>query len=144
MTGPVIVNRQRRYRIPVARMQRFANTLARRLRIEHLEFILVLSNDRAIRRLNRNFRQKDRSTDILSFPAQDPVPAGADLDNPYLGDMILSVETARRQAFDRNHTLERELCLLMIHGLLHLLGYNHEADRGEMRRMELRLQKELL
>jgi probable rRNA maturation factor len=144
MTGPVIVNRQRRYRIPVARMQRFANTLARRLRIEHLEFSLVLSNDRAIRRLNRNFRQKDRSTDILSFPAQDPVPAGADLDNPYLGDMILSVETARRQAFDRNHTLERELCLLMIHGLLHLLGYNHEVDRGEMRRMELRLQKELL
>ncbi|HEX2521871.1 MAG TPA: rRNA maturation RNase YbeY [Terriglobia bacterium] len=144
MTGPVIVNRQRRYRIPVPRMQRFANTLARRLRIEHLEFSLVLSNDRAIRRLNRNFRQKDRSTDILSFPAQDPVPAGADLDNPYLGDMILSVETARRQAFDRNHTLERELCLLMIHGLLHLLGYNHEADRGEMRRMELRLQKELL
>ena len=84
MTGPVIVNRQRRYRIPVVRMQRFANTLARRLRIEHLEFSLVLSNDRAIRRLNRNFRQKDRSTDILSFPAQDPVPAGADLDNPYL------------------------------------------------------------
>jgi probable rRNA maturation factor len=144
MTGPVIVNRQRCYRIPVARMQRFANALARRLRIQHLEFSLVLTNDRAIRRLNRSFRHKDSSTDILSFPAQDPVPTGADLDNPYLGDMIVSVETARRQAFDGNHTLERELCLLMIHGLLHLLGYNHEADRGEMRGMELRLQKELL
>jgi probable rRNA maturation factor len=125
-------------------MHRFANALARRLRIQHLEFSLVLTNDRAIRRLNRSFCHRDRSTDILSFPAQDAVPTGADLDNPYLGDMIVSVETARRQAFDGNHTLERELCLLMIHGLLHLLGYNHEVDRGEMRRMELRLQKELL
>jgi probable rRNA maturation factor len=142
MTGPVIVNRQRRYRISVARMQRFANTLARRLRIEHLEFSLVLTNDRAIRRLNHIFRHKNRSTDILSFPAS--ASTAANLDNPYLGDMIVSVETARRQAFGRNHTLERELCLLMIHGLLHLLGYNHEVDRGEMRRMELRLQKELL
>jgi probable rRNA maturation factor len=142
MTGPVIVNRQRRYRISVARMQRFANTLARRLRIEHLEFSLVLTNDRAIRRLNHIFRHKNRSTDILSFPVSASTPAN--LDNPYLGDMIVSVETARRQAFGRNHTLERELCLLMIHGLLHLLGYNHEVDRGEMRRMELRLQKELL
>jgi probable rRNA maturation factor len=144
MTGPVIVNRQRRYRIPVARMQRFANALARRLRIQHLAFSLVLTNDRAIRRLNHIFRHKNRSTDILSFPAHDSASKAANLDNPYLGDMIVSVETARRQAFGRNHTLERELCLLMIHGLLHLLGYNHAVDRGEMRRMELRLQKELL
>jgi probable rRNA maturation factor len=58
--------------------------------------------------------------------------------------MIISVETARRQAFARHHSLERELRVLVIHGLLHLLGYDHEVDRGEMRRKELKLQRELL
>jgi len=58
--------------------------------------------------------------------------------------MIISVETARRQAFARHHSLERELCVLVIHGLLHLLGYDHEVDRGKMRRKELKLQRELL
>jgi probable rRNA maturation factor len=61
-----------------------------------------------------------------------------------LGDMIVSVETAKRQAAERRHSLERELCVLMIHGVLHLLGYDHEADAGQMRRKELRLQRELL
>lgn len=191
MSGPVITNRQRRHRVPIRRLKRFAQILARRLHVEHQEFTLLLTNDRAIRRLNRQFRHKDSPTDVLSFPAETVPPpdkkprqsrrlplawrlakrpgvqslarppgtglqpsdpsdsdplllSGGRLDNPYLGDMIVSVETAWRQAFERNHSLERELCVLMIHGLLHLLGYDHEVDRGEMRRKELRLHKELL
>jgi probable rRNA maturation factor len=143
MSEPVIVNRQREYRVSVARLRRFAHTLALRLQVQHLEFTLVLANDSALRRLNRQFRQKDKPTDILSFPA-DRLEGLRGLDNPYLGDMIVSVETASRQASSRNHSLERELCILMIHGLLHLLGYDHEVDRGQMRREELRLQRELL
>ena len=142
MNGPVILNRQRRHRVPVSRLQRFAKSLSHRLQLDSQTFTIVLVSDRAIRRLNRDFRNQDKPTDVLSFPAGlDDVPH---LDKAGLGDMIISVETARRQAFARHHSPERELCVLVIHGLLHLLGYDHEVDRGEMHRKELKLQRELL
>jgi probable rRNA maturation factor len=142
MTGPVILNRQRRHRVPVSRLQQFVNLLSRRLRLNSQTFTIVLVSDRAIRRLNRDFRNQDKPTDVLSFPTGPGDPPH--LDKPGIGDMIISVETARRQAFARHHSLERELCVLVIHGLLHLLGYDHEVDRGEMHRRELKLQRELL
>ena len=142
MNGPVILNRQRRHQVSVSRLRQFVNLLSRRLRVDSHSFSIVLVSDRAIRRLNRDFRNQDQPTDVLSFPTG---PEDArHLDKPGLGDMIISVETARRQAFARHHSLERELCVLVIHGLLHLLGYDHEVDRGEMRRKELKLQRELL
>jgi probable rRNA maturation factor len=145
MSGPEILNRQRRYPIPITRLRRFANDLVGRLHVDDCQFTLVLTNDRTMRRLNRSFRHKDTATDILSFPAERHAkPSRARLANRYLGDMIVSVETARRQAFRRNHSLQRELCILMIHGLLHLMGYDHEVDRGQMHRKESWLQKELL
>ena len=139
---PVILNRQRRRRISVSRLRLFAARLSRRLRLGPRTFTIVLVSDHTIRRLNREFRRQDNPTDVLSFPAGPEARRG--LDNPGLGDMIISVETARRQAFVRHHSLERELFVLIIHGLLHLLGYDHEADRGEMRRKELKLHRELL
>jgi len=142
MNGPVILNRQRRHRVSLSRLRQFVNSLSQRLRLDSQTFTIVLVSDRAIRRLNRDFRNQDKPTDVLSFPTQPEAPLH--LDKPGLGDMILSVETARRQAFARHHSLERELCVLVIHGLLHLLGYDHEVDRGEMRRKELKLQRELL
>ena len=142
MNGPVILNRQRRYPIALSRLQRFANLLSRRLHLGSQTFTIVLVSDRAIRRLNRDFRNQDKPTDVLSFPTRlNDLPH---LDKPGFGDMIISVETARRQAFARHHSLERELCVLVIHGLLHLLGYDHEVDRGEMHHKELKLQRELL
>ncbi|MSO22408.1 MAG: rRNA maturation RNase YbeY [Acidobacteria bacterium] len=142
MNGPVILNRQRRHRVSVSRLLQFVNLLSQRLRLDSQTFTIVLVSDRAIRRLNRDFRNQNKPTDVLSFPTepQDPLH----LEKPGLGDMILSIETARRQALARHHSLERELCVLAIHGLLHLLGYDHEVDRGEMRRKELKLQRELL
>lgn len=126
----------------MSRLRRFVNLLSRRLRLDGQTFTIVLVSDRAIRRLNRDYRSQDKPTDVLSFPGG---PAGPPhLDKPSIGDMIISVETARRQAFARHHSLEQELCVLVVHGLLHLLGYDHEVDRGEMRRKELKLQRELL
>ena len=142
MSGPVILNRQRRHRVSVSRLQQFARLLSHRLHLDSQEFTIVLVSDQAIRRLNRNFRNQNKPTDVLSFPTGvDGLPH---LDKPGLGDMIISVETARRQAFARHQSLERELCVLIVHGLLHLLGYDHETDRGEMHREELKLQRELL
>ena len=142
MSGPVILNRQRRHRVSVSRLVQFVNLLSQRLRLDSQTFTIVLVSDRAIGRLNRDFRNQDKPTDVLSFPTKPE--ALPHLDKAGLGDMIVSVETARRQAFSRHHSLERELGVLVIHGLLHLLGYDHEVDRGEMRRKELKLQRELL
>jgi probable rRNA maturation factor len=99
---------------------------------------LALVSDARIRDLNREFRGLDKPTDVLSFAwAEGGEPPGS----PYLGDIVVSVETALRQARRRGTTLKRELRVLTLHGFLHLLGYDHETDGGEMRRIEYRLRK---
>ena len=142
MPEVLVLNRQRRHAVPLKRLRQFALELAGRAKADAVDFSVVLISDRTIRRYNRRFREKDEPTDVLSFPAQDAQPAG--VDNRYLGDMMIYIETAYRQALKRNHSLEREICTLMIHGWLHLLGFDHELDQGQMRRKELRLQRELL
>jgi len=98
-------------------------------------FCCLLADDRELQRLNREFLGKDRPTDVLSFP--EPGPDG------FLGEMAISVERAREQAGLYGHSLEEELKILMLHGLLHLLDMDHEKDRGRMARAEKRLRKEL-
>ncbi len=85
--------------------------------------------------LNKQWRGKDRPTDVVSFPNGTEDPAGA----RHLGDIAICLEIAQAQADDRGHGLERELSLLAVHGLLHLLGYDHETDDGEMEALEQRL-----
>lgn len=106
------------------------------------ELSLVLCGDATIQPLNAQWRGKDAPTDVLSFPMQE----GDDLlqDDPVLGDLVISVETAARQAAERGHSLEQELLVLLVHGLLHLLGHDHEdeenpAQAERMRDEELRL-----
>ncbi len=94
--------------------------------------------DRKIRELNRNFRGKDRATDVLSFPA------GEGFETDYLGDIVISTDTAAKQAKEAGHSFDREVSELVIHGVLHLCGYDHETDRGEMNRLELKLRRKLL
>jgi probable rRNA maturation factor len=101
---------------------------------------IAIVGDRAMRRYNRDFRGKDRPTDVLSFPSDGDAPEFAD----YLGDIIISAETADRDAKELSLTFEVELRMLIIHGLLHLHGYDHEADNGEMGRLERRLRRRLL
>ena len=100
----------------------------------------MITGDETIRNLNRQFRDKDVSTDVLSFPDGDELPTGRVL----LGEIAISLDTARRQAETLGHDLRRELCELALHGVLHLVGYDHERDSGKMNRLELKLREELL
>ncbi len=102
---------------------------------------MLLTTDAAIRDLNRRFRGKDKATDVLSFPAnplQSTKPA-----ERVAGDLAISVETARRQAAEQGHALAFELRVLILHGLLHLAGYDHETDAGQMQRRERQLRAKL-
>ena len=91
---------------------------------------IALVPDQRIRALNRQFRRKDRPTDVLSFPAGE---------RDRLGDIVIGIGVARAQAKDAGHSLGAELRVLALHGLLHLLGYDHERDAGRMARVEARL-----
>lgn len=96
-----------------------------------------------MRTLNRSYRNKDYATDVLSFPAA-PLPTPSAPDTPgadYLGDIVIAIGVAQRQADDMGHPVGTELKVLALHGLLHLLGYDHETDNGTMSRVEARLRK---
>jgi probable rRNA maturation factor len=92
------------------------------------------AGDRELRRANRTWRGKDKATDVLSFPGEET----------HLGDILISVPTARRQAESAGHPVERELKILLLHGILHCLGHDHETDQGEMERLERRLRRRWL
>lgn len=102
------------------------------------EFHVVITGDAELRRLNRAFRGKDAATDVLSFPAGPAHPGAA----PALGDVAISAVRARAQAREFGHTTEEEIRVLMLHGVLHLLGMDHETDRGRMARAERRWRRE--
>jgi len=93
---------------------------------------VALVADRQVLELNRRFRRKNTATDVLSFPAGEP---------GMLGDVVIARGVARRQARDAGHDLRTELRVLALHGLLHLLGYDHEHDGGRMARLEARLRR---
>ena len=101
------------------------------------EVDVLLGSDRTLRRLNRTFRGKDKVTDVLSFPA--PKEFGGE----HAGDLAISLDTAKKQADEYGHTLRDEIRVLMLHGLLHLEGMDHEADQGEMAAREAVLRKAL-
>jgi len=100
---------------------------------------VLLTTDATIRDLNRRFRGKDEATDVLSFPSTNPA-AGPE---KIAGDVAISVETARKQAAEQGHALAVELRVLILHGLLHLAGYDHEGDSGKMERRERQLRTKL-
>ena len=104
------------------------------------EVEVLLADDATLRRLNRQFRGKNKATDVLSFPAL-PVEEGGDAG--LAGDIAVSLETAGRQAAAFGHTLRDEVRVLLVHGLLHLQGMDHEVDAGEMAAREARLRQEL-
>jgi probable rRNA maturation factor len=102
---------------------------------------VLLTTDTFIRRLNRQFRGKNKATDVLSFPAAklSQVSNARPGAPSVAGDLAISIPTARRQAEDRDHSLAIEIKVLMLHGLLHLAGYDHETDAGQMARREGKL-----
>ena len=90
---------------------------------------LILTTDEEIQKLNKTHRQKDKPTDVLSFPLEN-------MPSMPLGSIVISVDTAKKGADEFGHSIEDEIKLLFIHGLLHILGYDHETDNGEMREKE--------
>lgn len=132
-----IINRQRRLSFSRKSIELFCSAALRSLDQPPSTLSVVLVGERAIHSLNRRYRQRDYSTDVLSFSYQDAIMDGI----PFLGEIVLAPEVAVRQAISRRATPERELRMLLLHGILHLLGYDHEADRGRMNRIQKRLMR---
>ncbi len=122
-----ILNRQKKHRVPTKAFERLLGELSRRYRLPDPEVSLAFVGEQAIQTLNRKFMKKDRPTDVLSFPLGEKAPDG----RFYLGDIMIAVPVAARQAREKGHSLDRELRLLTIHGFLHLLGYDHFAGIEE-------------
>ena len=136
-----IFNRQRALAIDCAHWRKFT-TRALSVVPSSVKGVTVLFvSDRRIGELNRQWRRKRGTTDVLSFPsAQTPVEEAAE---PTLGDIVISIERALKQAEGSGRKLEQEISQLILHGLLHLCGYDHETDDGEMNRLELQLRRRL-
>jgi probable rRNA maturation factor len=129
------------HRLPSARtLTRFLAEAQAVVRLKG-EVSVLLTTDANIRRLNRQFRGKNKATDVLSFPA-DPIP-GLKAEGAQAGDLAISVPTALKQAIEQGHPLSIEIEVLILHGLLHLAGYDHEADAGQMARRERLLRAKL-
>ena len=123
--------------LPTARtLARFLATAQAAVRLKG-QVTVLLTTDAAIRRLNRQFRGKNKATDVLSFPAEGLGAEGM------AGDLAISVTTALGQAAEQGHSLATEIKVLMLHGLLHLAGYDHEVDEGQMARRERALRGKL-
>ena len=143
----------RNQRIPSARtLARFLHEAQSILKLRG-QVTVLLTTDAAVRRLNRQFRGKNKATDVLSFPSftnasddgrsLDWLGTGYGKSERIAGDLAISVHTARKQAAAEGHALAIELKVLVLHGLLHLAGYDHETDDGEMARRERRLRAKL-
>jgi len=110
------------------------------LGLQDSEVHVLIAGDDRLRRLNDRYLGRDRPTDVLSFPDGDLLPSGRVLQ----GEVVISLDAARRQAEELGHDELRELSELTLHGVLHLVGYDHERDQGEMDDLEVRLRRELL
>ncbi len=136
-----VVNRQRKMPIDEERWRSFVGRALTVVPAEGAGATVAFVSDRAMRALNRRWRGKRGTTDVLSFPSgQDEFEKGEGLS---LGDVVISVEQAARQAGEHGLGFENEVEQLILHGLLHLCGYDHERDGGEMNALELRLRRRL-
>lgn len=137
----VHISWERRPSRPVAEaLRRVVSGCLERLGRENCEVHLLIAGDDRLQELNSRFLGLDRATDVLSFPDGELLPTGRVL----LGEIAVSLDAARRQARELGHGVVRELEELVLHGTLHLLGYDHVRDTGEMNEIELTLREELL
>ena len=109
---------------PSRKLKKVAQRVLEIVEQDQAELCMVLVGNAEIRKLNAQFRKKDYPTDVLSFPAGDELPTGVQL----LGDVVISVEKAKEHAKERRRTLNEEMVMLLIHGIVHLLGYDHELS----------------
>ena len=136
-----IINRQRRHKVQAKRWREFATEALKAIGAGNADATIVFVSDAAIRKLNQQFRGKDSATDVLSFPSQPEAFEIATEAN--LGEIVISLARAQAQAKENGLTLVNEVEQLILHGLLHLRGHDHETDDGEMNRLELKTRKKL-
>jgi probable rRNA maturation factor len=150
--GFAVLNRQREVRIALPGLRKFLGRVREELGLAETEAVICLVTDAEMARMNEKYRQKRGPTDVLSFPAEKQsmrrsggtrsrLRAGKKAARPgggYLGDIAISAATARRNAKEHGREFPMELRILMLHGVLHLLGYDHETDGGEMQRLEMK------
>ena len=130
---PLIIYRRPPASLNRAVLEKFARTVREQV-AKGRQFHCLITGDTELRSLNRRFREKDVTTDVLSFPSGERDP---------IGELAISLGRARAQARERGHAIETEVCVLMLHGVLHLLGMDHEIDDGSMARAEVRWRRRL-
>lgn len=135
-----VVNRQRKVPIDPAPWQAFTEKALRAIRKGERDATIAFISDRQIRELNKRFRGINKPTDVLSFPAGDGMGTSSVAS---LGDIAISIERAQVQAKENRMAFDDEIAQLILHGLLHLCGYDHETDNGKMNRLELQLRRKL-
>ena len=157
-----VVNLQRKAKIDLASIRKYIKEVEAKVdELEGRTFSVAFASDERMQNLNSTFRGKDSTTDVLSFPyeadiflSEPPEVSGGlmdSLENPpvttggsdFLGDIVISAQQAERQAKSNRLTFEREIKQLILHGVLHLCGYDHETDSGEMNTREFELRKKL-
>jgi probable rRNA maturation factor len=136
VTGPAIPRFSRREIAEFTRKILLALEKLDRLEHEITDASIALVDDETMTGLNRKFRRKNKTTDVLTFPADDSYADPSSKGRP-LGDIVISLDQARRQAAEEKHSLATELRYLILHGVLHALGYDHETDQGEMTALEV-------
>jgi probable rRNA maturation factor len=150
----LVVNLQRKIKLDSKQFTEFSALLSSKVsEADSGDFSIAFVSDRRMKELNSFFRDKDSTTDVLSFPHEPEEfehaavhltdPSSQDGSAGFLGDIVISVEQAERQAAENKLTLENEIKQLILHGLLHLCGYDHETDTGEMNKRELQLRRKL-
>ena len=117
-------------RFPKHEIAAFARRVLRVLKVDAEDLAIAFVDDESMRKMNKTFRGKNKTTDVLTFSGDE---------TSHLGDIMISIDQARRQAIDEKHSLATEVRYLVLHGILHALGYDHETDHGEMNALELRV-----
>jgi probable rRNA maturation factor len=136
-----VLNLQRKIKIGLADYRAFTDELGSVIpEIAERSFSVAFIGDNRMKQLNELFRDKNVTTDVLSFPHE---PDDFEPDKNNLGDIVISVDQAQKQSAENGVTLENEIKQLILHGLLHLCGYDHETDKGEMNARELKVRKKL-
>lgn len=142
----MVVNHQSKVAVDLADVRAFVRALSAALRLRGKSFNVCIVDDTEIQRLNTEYRGKPNATDVLSFRWKDAASGGispeAEFDG-FLGDVVISAEMARRNASAEAHSTRNEIRWLVLHGVLHLLGYDHSSDQGEMTALELAVRKQL-
>ena len=136
-----LINQQRKIKINLDSLKAFTENAIEVIPAAHEKSVAVaFVSDRKMRELNKMFRGKNSTTDVLSFPFE---PDEFETDEQNLGDIVISLEQAARQAAENDLEFETEIKQLILHGILHLCGYDHETDAGEMNTLELKLRDKL-